>query len=361
MNALVRQIQEEIRLRGPISFARFMELALYAPGQGYYERKREIGRGGDFFTSVSVGPLFGQLLAFQFAQWMDALRPAGGIQFIEAGPHDGKLAADILGWTSRHRPDLFERLEYWLLDESTARRAWQAETLRAWLPKVKWVSSVEALGQCQVDGIIFSNEFLDALPVHRLAWCAGLRQWQEACVATQDGAFAWEQRSPAAELMEHLPRMPAELAGVLPDGFMVEVCPSAATWWRTASFGLRRGKLLTVDYGLTDEERFQPERAPGTLRAFTRHHASADLLSQPGEQDLTAHVNFSALRQAGQAAGLRTEALARQSKFLTEIFARTRLAPASFEPWNEKKTRQFQTLAHPEHLGHKFRVFIQER
>src|SRR5208283_2321029 len=96
LNALARQIQEEIRRRGPISFARFMELALYAPGLGYYERRRDIGRGGDFFTSVSVGPLFGQLLAFQFAQWMEADCPAGGVQIIEAGPHDGVLAADVL-------------------------------------------------------------------------------------------------------------------------------------------------------------------------------------------------------------------------------------------------------------------------
>src|SRR5580658_6557362 len=115
-NELAGQIQEEIRLRGPITFARFMELALYAPGLGYYERRRAIGRGGDFFTSVSVGPLFGQLLAFQFAQWLDAEMPDGHVQFIEAGPHNGALAADILEWTSRHRPEVFARLEYVLLD-----------------------------------------------------------------------------------------------------------------------------------------------------------------------------------------------------------------------------------------------------
>ncbi len=361
LNAPARLIQEEIRLRGPISFARFMELALYAPGAGYYERRREIGRGGDFFTSVSVGPLFGQLLAFQFAQWMDADCPAGGVQFIEAGPHNGMLAADILEWTSRQRPDLFARLEYWLLDASPARRAWQEETLRSWLPKVRWAPGLESWGEGGMNGIVFSNEFLDALPVHRLAWGASRRQWQEGRVTVRDGAFAWEWRAPAAELTGHLPLAPCELAGVLPDGFMVEVCPAAAAWWRTAASRLGRGKLLTLDYGLTDGERFQPGRAQGTLRAFTRHHASGDLLSQPGEQDLTAHVNFSALMEAGRAAGLRTEGLAPQARFLTEIFARTRAAPASFEPWDGKRSRQFQTLAHPEHLGHKFQVLIQAR
>jgi SAM-dependent MidA family methyltransferase len=361
LNALSRQIREEIRLRGPISFERFMELALYAPGLGYYERRREIGRGGDFFTSVSVGPLFGELLAFQFVQWMDTECPEGGIQFIEAGAHDGTLAADILSWTSRHRSDVFARLEYCLLDASLARRAWQEETLRAWLPKAKWASCIEELGERQVCGIIFSNEFLDALPVHRLSWSAARRQWQEGCVANEGEAFAWDWRPPEAELTEHLPRVPAELAAVLPDGFVVEVCPAATAWWRAAASRMRRGKLLTIDYGLAHGEWFQPGRAQGTLRAYTRHHASADLLSQPGEQDLTAHVNFSALIEAAQVAGLRTEGLTPQSKFLTEILARTRLTPDLFESWNEKRTRQFQTLTHPEHLGHKFQVLVQSR
>jgi SAM-dependent MidA family methyltransferase len=359
LNELGRQIQEEIRLRGPLSFARFMELALYAPGLGYYEQSREIGRGGDFFTSVSVGPLFGQLLAFQFAQWMDAECPDSAVQFIEAGPHNGVLAADILAWIRQWRPDLFARLEYILLETSPARRAWQEETLRAWLPKVKWAPDIPSWGGRAIIGIIFSNEFLDALPVHRLAWDAAGERWQEDCVAVQGGAFAWKRRAPAAELAEHLPRVPVELGQVLPDGFTIEICPAAIAWWRTAAASLGRGKLLTLDYGLRTGEQFHPERAQGTLRAYDRHHASADLLSRPGEQDLTAHVNFSALMEAGGAAGLRTEGLERQSRFLTEILARARRGAPSFEPWDDKKTRQFQTLAHPEHLGHKFQVLIQ--
>lgn len=361
MNALQSQLQEEIRRRGPMSFARFMELALYAPGLGYYERRREIGRGGDFFTSVSVGPLFGELLAFQFAQWMDADCPAGVVRYVEAGPHDGALAADILAWTRRRRPDLFARLEYWLLDASPARRAWQEEMLRAVLPKVRWAPGIESPGLCHVNGVIFANEFLDALPVHPLRWSAARRQWEEGCVALEGDAFAWEWRRPAAALTEHRPPVPVELAGVLPDGFMVEICPAAAAWWRMAASRLSRGKLVTMDYGLADGAWFAPERAQGTLRAFSRHHAGADVLSRPGEQDLTAHVNFSALMEAGCAAGLRTEGLARQGKFLTEILGRTRLAEDVLDPWDERKTRQFQTLAHPEHLGHKFQVLAQSR
>jgi SAM-dependent MidA family methyltransferase len=361
MNALTRLIHQEIRMLGPISLARFMELSLYAPGLGYYERRRQIGRGGDFFTSVSVGPLFGQLLAFQFAQWMDADGRNDHIHYIEAGPHDGALAADILDWTSRQRPDLFARLEYCLLDASPTRRAWQEETLQSWLPKVRWAADIQSLGEGLKTGIIFSNEFLDSLPVHRLAWCAARRQWQEGCVTVKGADFAWEWRRPAAELADHLPQMPDALADALPDGFIVEVCPAAVDWWRAAATGLQRGKLLTIDYGLLTEQRFEPQRAQGTLRAFHRHHASTDVLRQAGEQDLTAHVNFSALMDTGHAAGWQTEGFMRQSTFLTEIFARTRLVPELFEPWGEKRNRQFQTLTHPEHLGHKFQVLVQTR
>jgi SAM-dependent MidA family methyltransferase len=361
LNALTRQIQDEIRLRGPISFARFMELALYAPGLGYYERQRAIGRGGDFFTNVSVGPLFGQLLAFQFAQWMDADCPSSGVQFVEAGPHNGTLAADILAWTRQRRPDLFARLDYWLLEASPARRAWQEEKLRSWESKIKWAPDITSVSERPVSGLIFSNEFLDALPVHRLAWSATRQQWQEGCVTVNGGKFAWEWRPPATELTEHLPQVPADLARVLPDGFKVEICPAAIAWWRAAASSLGRGKLLTMDYGLKAGEQFRPERAQGTLRAYHLHHAGTDLLSESGEQDLTAHVNFTALMEAGCAAGLRTEGLERQSKFLTEILARARLTADSLELWDEKKTRQFQTLTHPEHLGHKFQVLIQSR
>jgi SAM-dependent MidA family methyltransferase len=226
---------------------------------------------------------------------------------------------------------------------------------------VTWAPDLKSIGERPVTGIIFSNEFLDALPVHRLAWNATRQQWLEGYVAVESGAFSWLWLPPAAEWTEHLPEVSPNLAKVLPDRFTIEICPAAINWWRAAASILGRGKLLTMDYGFKAEEWLQPERAQGTLRAFRRHHLGADLFMQPGEQDLTAHVNFSALMEAGLAAGLRTESLARQSKFLTEILVSARAAPASFEPWDEKRTRQFHTLTHPEHLGHKFQVLVQSR
>jgi len=359
MNALAREIRRQIERGGPMTFARFMEMALYAPGLGYYERPGRIGRGGDFFTSVSTGPLFGQLLAFQFAEWLDSECPEGRFQVVEAGAHDGRLAADILDWLDRHRPDLISRLEYCMVESSPARRPWQEKTLRSWKSNLKWVPNIGDFGKRQIDGIVFSNEFFDALPVHRLAWDAKESRWREWRVIVARDGFTWHLDDLAADLDGRLPPVPAELARVLPDGFIAEVSPIASDWWRTAGRALRRGKLLTIDYGFSAENWLRPDRPRGALRAFAGHRASADLLAQPGEQDLTADVNFFALEEAGRAEGLGAAILVRQSKFLTQILAKIHAKPEAFAPWDRKSARQFQTLAHPEHLGHPFQVLIQ--
>jgi SAM-dependent MidA family methyltransferase len=359
MNALARLLRREIKQSGPISFARFMDLALYSPGLGYYERPRLPGRSGDFFTSVSVGPLFGQLLAFQFALWFDARLPDGPVQIVETGAHDGRLAADILTWIGRRRPDLLARLRYWLVDPSPARRVWQEKTLRPWGRRIGWARQISDMGGGQVSGVIFSNEFLDSLPVHRLAWDASGRVWREWQVAVQGESFVW--RLGATASVAGLPPVPGELAAVLPDGFVIEASPLAAAWWSEAAAVLRRGKLLAIDYGPGGEAWFRPEKPQGTLRAFARHQVCADLLARPGGQDLTADVNFSSLEEAGRKAGLRTEGRWRQAQFLTHILAQTRVRPETFEPWSSKSAREFQTLTHPEHLGERFQVLLQSR
>jgi SAM-dependent MidA family methyltransferase len=359
MNALAREIRREIENSGPITFARFMDIALYAPGLGYYEQPGEIGRHGDFFTSVSTGSLFGQLLAFQFSDWLEIDCPGAKCQLVEAGAHDGRLAVDILDWLSRYRPQLFQRLQYCIVESSPVRRGWQTKILREHLSRVRWINDIRDFGERQINGIIFSNEFFDALPAHRLAWAAAQRQWNEWRVTFNGDAFAWQLGAPAGNLP--LPPVPAELAGVLPDGFVTEITPAAVAWWSTAAGALRQGRLFAIDYGFSAQEGLRPDRPQGTLRAFFRHHASADLLANPGEQDLTADVNFSALEEAGRAAGLNAGTLARQSKFLTEILAQIQAKLEAFAPWDEKKSRQFQTLTHPEHLGRAFRCLIQKR
>jgi SAM-dependent MidA family methyltransferase len=355
-------IREEIARNGAITFARFMELALYAPGCGYYERPREMGRRGDFFTSVSVGPVFGGLLAFQFAQWLEKIAPPPGRwQLVEAGAHDGQLALDVLRWLRQHRPRIFAGLEYWVIEPSPVRRAWQEEKLGREFANVKWAGGFGEAGLRRVRGVIFSNELLDAMPAHRLCRDAAGKQWLEWRVDCGGNGFVWQKGPLSKEAAACLPEIPAEVEAVLPGDFVIELSPAAMQWWARAAASLECGKLLTLDYGLDGDEWLRPERGSGTLRAYAGHQVCGDILANAGEQDITAHVNFSVLRQAGEGAGLRTEGLARQSEFLTEIFRRSLEDDAGSEKWTAERVRQFQTLTHPEHLGDRFRALLQAR
>ncbi len=462
MDGLTAVISGEMAERGAMTFARFMELALYAPGLGYYERAGgNVGRGGDFYTSVSVGPLFGELLAFQFSGWLAEL-PQGAIPcLVEAGAHDGKLAADILGWLQQKRPDLFARIEYWIIEPSPQRQSWQRATLQKFSSQVRWLNQLTP-NHHQFNGVIFSNELLDAFPVHRLGWDAAARAWfewgvgwsdestgahprtaQDFSLSPQDtsgersggrilpsetsrfaplnqgqsfpgikGGRGLEFPSPSApnprdrfmkrghsqdqetsspppsppsagregvrspapcadgrfiwhrldhEIGHLAPQLPDELLAVLPDGFTTEVCPAAEQWWRQAAASLGSGKLLAIDYGLSDAEFFSPQRAHGTLRSYHRHHLGEDVLAQPGAQDLTAQVNFSRLQTAGESAGLRTDEFVSQTHFLVRLMEKFCPGEMPVEEFAATRARQFQTLTHPDHLGRSFRVLVQSR
>ena len=194
MSILFEIIGREAAERGVLPFARFMELALYCPVHGYYETKKDNpGRHGDFYTSVGVGGLFGQLLAFQFAEWLEQLRIADcGLRIAEAGAHDGQLAKDILAWLQFKRPKLFEQIEYWIIEPSARRQEWQKKTLKDFTPRVRWFESFRSITSPnpkseirnpKLSGIIVSNELLDAIPVHRLGWDAQNKKWFEWGVA----------------------------------------------------------------------------------------------------------------------------------------------------------------------------------
>jgi SAM-dependent MidA family methyltransferase len=233
--------------------------------------------------------------------------------------------------------------------------------LRAWLHKIKWLGDISEAASEKASRIIFSNEFLDAMPVHRLSWNATGKKWDECRVAGENGKFIWHLAAPPPGLTDALPEISPDLAEVLPSGYIIEHSTSAVAWWKKAAEKLRLGKLLTIDYGLTTEELFRPERSNGTLRTYAKHNSGAGLLEDPGEFDITSHVNFSAIEAAGNSAGLTTEGFTEQSKFLTQILAQTQTTPASFEEWTAKRTKQFQTLTHPDHLGRAFRVLAQSR
>lgn len=366
MPRLAKLIHREIAERGPISFMRFMELALYCPELGYYEKEGDnVGRQGDFYTSVSVGPLFGELLAFKFSKWVEE-RGTHSLRIAEAGAHDGRLAADILGWFQRQRPEVLAQLEYCILEPSPRRRDWQRARLADFATTVRWLDQLpdpRSPADRQLT-IVFSNELLDALPVRRIGWDASKHRWFEWGVASEGESFRWIRLAPdeggRMEGAEVLPPT-AELLDVLPDGYTVELCPTAETWWANAARGFQAGKLVTFDYGFAGEDWLQPERPNGTLRAYHQHKVSDNVLDQPGEQDLTAHVNFARLEAVGLTAGLKTDTLESQARFLTGVAAEAWKEDSGFGSWDQKRTRQFQTLTHPEHLGRSFRVLVQSR
>lgn len=358
MNELRSKLDAEIARDGAISFARFMEIALYTPGLGYYESRDPVGIAGDFYTNVSVGPVFGELLACRFALWIEGL-DSPRIQLIEAAAHHGHLACDILKWFARHRPELFQRIDYTILEPSAVLRLKQQETLAAMRASLKWIKSWEEVTTRQT-GIIFSNELLDSFPVQIVSWNRSAGKWREIGVSHFGDSYGWTALSSGHLKQEALPQLPLELLDLLPDGFRTEVNTTVLDWWRDAAVRLDSGYLLTIDYGLETEEFFAPHRSTGTLRAYRNHRLSDDVLADPGAQDITAHVDFGKLRGMGEACGLRTMVESPQTGFLTRIISEIGHS-GSFPEWTPGRLRQFQTLVHPDHLGRNFRVLVQAR
>ncbi len=366
LKVLETEIRAAIQAAGGVlSFRRFMDLALYAPGLGYYERRStRIGRAGDFMTSVSTGPLFGELLAAQIAEWSRArCLQDSTVSLVESGAHTGRLAADILEALCRDAPDVFERVIYTLMEPSAIRRDWQRETLESWNGCTRWITGWSEL-QTGVRGVILTNELLDAFPVTRYIWEASRERWLEAGVQCIDEGFGWARLESAttdrvAELLGH--PLPLELLAVLPEGFALDLAAGAAEWWSEAARALTSGRLITFDYGLEASEFLTPKYASGTLRGYLKHRTARDELASPGAADLTAHVNFTTLRQAGVEAGLETEFMGSQRVFLTEVFARRPAMAMGSEADKASRLRQFHALTHPEHLGRAFRVLVQHR
>lgn len=352
-------LRQEMSATGAMSFHRFMELALYCPNIGYYERATTaVGSKGDFATSVSSGGLFGRMLARQFTSWCAEI--SGPITWVEAGAHDGRLACDLLSAAAESAPMLYERLQYLIVEPSENRRNWQHKTLKPFQGRVSWISGFHEAGS-QIRGVIFSNELLDAFPVHRLRWNAVSQTWDEWGVSPKDDRFDWcilrtSDHDWSVDLSAAGISISSELAQALPNGFTLEISPAAGRWWTEAAGSLNSGWLMTIDYGLLAHELLAPERLHGTLRAYHRHSISDRLLEMPGEQDITAHANFSQLIRAGENAGLKTIELSSQASFFTPLAARFW---TDAHPPTASEIRQFRTLAHPEHFGRAFRVLVQ--
>ncbi len=358
-NAVLKErIIQRIRAEDGIPFREFMAMALYEPGLGYYCARREkMGRQGDYLTSPEVGPLFGAMLGRQLLGMWTALDRPARFQAVEAGAGTGALCLDILRWARRAAPGFADALTYTIVEASPALRERQKETLEtAGLgPYVRWQDSVPS----DVDGCIFSNELLDSMPVHRVAARGG--RLYEIFVTWDGSSFQEELREPSTPEIEAY----FQGLGLRPqDGCCVEVNLDAVRWVRQAAAALRRGFLLTMDYGYVAPELYAPWRKSGTLMCFYRHNPSTDPYVRLGRQDITAHVDFTSIRRAGEEAGLSTLGLLTQCEFLLHLGIREAMAPpgeddAGLEGYYARR-RQALELIDPAGLG-RIKVLIQYR
>lgn len=318
-------VLERIRKAGAITFAEFMTLALYHPRWGYYATSREkLGRGGDYVTSPEVGPLFGAATGRQLAEMWERLG-RGPFAAVEFGPGSGRLCRDILRWAARTRPDFLGALEYRLVETSPALRRQQRAVVSEAGPssrRARWCRQEAALAPRSLRGCILSNEFLDALPVHRVTVRDGVLT--EVFVTAEGETLCEQLGEPSTPALDaYFQRL-----GLLPgEGCRAEVNLAAAEWMARAAEALEWGFLLTLDYGYEAADLYAPWRRQGTLTAFYRHAPATDPYRRLGRQDLTAHVDFTTLARVGEEHGLTTLGSTTQARFLAALGIADALQP----------------------------------
>jgi SAM-dependent MidA family methyltransferase len=320
-------IADRIRTGGPISFAEFMEISLYHPELGYYARAvQKSGRAGDFFTSVDVGPIFGTLLAKQFAEmWqilqLESARRTGTavrphFDLVEAGAGNGRLARDVLDAAERTDPEFYRAIRLSLVEQSPTARAAQIDTLGPHAPLLVYTGG--ALPD-EITGVLYANELLDALPTHAVVMTdSGLR---EVFIDVADGGSSGSAEDRFVERFEELstPRIAEYLARAgaeMRAGWRAEVNLAAEEWTKNAAASLRRGFLVLIDYGHDERELYDTSHSSGTLTSYMRHSQLGDFLQAPGETDITAHVDLSAVTRAAEHAGLDVLARLDQTYFM---------------------------------------------
>jgi len=350
------RIAEEIGRNGPMPFSRYMELCLYEPELGYYSRAREqFGKAGDFYTSSDVHAVFGRLLARQFEEMWRALESPGRVDLIELGPGRGLFARDVLDWSAKQFPDFSAALRYALVEQSEHLRIKLRERLHQHIEtgSCDIFDSLESAVATAGNIIVFANEFFDALPVEVLDYRGSVR------VGHEHGRFVESFAPPSTAENDFLDRY-----SIHPEqGERVEA-PLASLQWmeRVASaFRARRGFVAIIDYGYTREEQLAG-RHRDTILCYRQHTASAAPYEAPGEQDITAHVNFTALRARGQECGLEPLALITQSQFLVGIGEETEFADAFLDcklPQERTKVAlQLKHLISPAGMGETFQVLL---
>jgi len=350
--ALREVLQDAVRAAGGcLPFSQFMELALYRPGLGYYASGRlPFGAGGDFVTASELGSVFARCLARQCAQILSSLKPmhTGPAEILEAGAGSGVLAAELLLELERlgSLPN-----HYRILELSNALRARQSETLQTRAPhlmsRIEWLDRLPASG---IRGIVFGNELLDALPVERFRVHAG--GVVRLGVGLDGNEFVWRELPAEADIRQRL----AALA--LPPGYESEIGFAAEGWVRSLAEKLEAGAMLLIDYGFPRAEFYHEDRSGGTLMCHYRHHAHPDPFRWVGLQDITAHIDFSAMAAAGREAGLDVCGYTSQAMFLLGCGLEEVAAEALQQDARTTLTvtNEIKKLTLPQEMGELFKV-----
>lgn len=340
---------------GRLPWAGVMELALYHPEHGYYgPGPRRIGRQGDFYTSVSVGPLFGGLLAQQALQeWREQGEPEG-FTVIEQGAHDGQLAADVLEALGADTP-----LRYLIVEPNPRYQAAQRQRLAPYGGRVQWAASLAELVGGPAHAFFLCNELPDAFPVHLVQWSGD--RWQELVVEA-DGPEAFRlvptdlPPGDAAGLAQEIARLPRDLE----PGHILEINLAMLRWIRDLARTAFRGALFIADYGLDAEEFLMPSRAGGTLRRYHQHRMDDRILEDLGQCDLTTHIDFTRLIEEAARHGLARREYDLQGRVLGRL-AMPWLKTFEGKAMSPAQMRQFHSLTHPAFLGRSFRCLILDK
>lgn len=356
-------LTQRIARQGRITFADFMAACLYEPGLGYYTSPgRKVGAEGDFYTSISVHAAFGRVIAREIAQMWRCMGSPVTFTLVECGAANARLACDILDYLAERELALYGGLRLVLVEKEPSLESAQREMLAAHIERISWLTPDEfGSGRFTFRGCLYSNELIDALPVHRVLM--GEEGLQEIYVTSKAGELC-EETGPlsTATIQEYLDRIAIQLH----PGQRAEINLAAPAWLASASRALEQGFILTIDYGFPAVELFTPHRKQGTLLCYHRHQTEENPYIRLGQQDITAHVDFSSLMKSGEELGLHTQWFGEQYRFLltagiVEEIEEIERSDAS-EEHKLKLRLALKKLIMPEGgMGDTFRVLVQSK
>lgn len=349
LNELKEKIAAEIKAGGPISFERFMTLALYEPQYGYYCSTREkLGFSGDFYTSCTLTPAFGYCIARQLLEMFESMGEEE-LSIVEYGAGTGELCQSILSYIKANAPAV--KVKYYIIEISGSLRGKQRQKLGS---AVEWVDQISVLSPFK--GIVLSNELVDNLSFHRVRMKAGL---QQCFVDYRNEQFVelWEPASPA--LKNYFENMRVSL----PEGYYAEACLSAGDWVSNIALSLEKGFVMTIDYGYLSGELYAESRRDGTAVGYKNHKVTHDLYHEPGTQDISAHVNFSALALFGRDNGLQLTGFRDQAPFLRSLGIEKLIAEVEGSKDSARSALRQNTVLETllGQMGSKFKVLVMHK